>query len=147
MYELTAVSTFVQVCFNPQDNTQILVAGEKLFKLFRYSEGSLKQFAFMKADPLTYLCQAWISEDHLVLGSDSGRVQLFEVGDFKNEFVVTAPLPSQEASPLGSKKSMYVCFCVCPHMCIYSCNSISSHPVFCSLVPRPSPAPAIDCLQ
>ena len=126
MYELTAVSALVQVCFNPQDNTQISVAGEKLFKLFRYSEGSLKQFAFMKADPLTYLCQAWISEDHLVLGSDSGRVQLFEVGDLKNEFVVTVPLPSQEATPLGSKKSMYVCFCVC----IYSCDSISSHPVF-----------------
>ena len=102
-----------QVSFNPQDNTQISVVGEKLFKLFRYSEGTLKQFAFMKADPLTYLCQAWISEDRLVLGSDSGRVQLFEVGELKNEFVVTAPPASQEASPLVSRKSMYVCYCVC----------------------------------
>jgi len=87
------------VSFNPQDNTQISVVGEKLFKLFRYSEGSLKQFAFMKADPLTYLCQAWISEDHLVLGSDSGRVQLFEVGELKNEFVVTAVATMQQQNP------------------------------------------------
>ena len=46
-----------QVSFNPQDNTQICVVGEKTYKLFRYSEGNLKQFAFMKGDPLNYLCQ------------------------------------------------------------------------------------------
>ena len=77
-----------QVSFNPQDNTQVCVVGEKIFKLFRYSEGNLKQFAFSKLEPSNYLCQAWLSEDQLVLGTDRGKVQLFEVGELKNEFVV-----------------------------------------------------------
>ena len=79
---------FLQVSFNPQDNTQVCVIGEKIFKLFRYNEGNLKQFAFMKSEPQNYLCQAWLSEDRLVLGTDSGKVQLFEVGELKNEFDV-----------------------------------------------------------
>lgn len=94
------------VSFNPQDNTQVCVVGEKTFKLFRYSEGNLKQFAFMKADPLNYLCQAWISEDRLVLGSDNGRVQLFEVGELKNEFRVSLLPGSQEGSVHSSKLSL-----------------------------------------
>ena len=62
------------------------IAGEKLFKLYRYTEGNLKQFAFMKTEPSHYLCLAWISEDRLLLGTDHGKVQLFEVGELKNEF-------------------------------------------------------------
>ena len=62
--------------------------GEKLFKLFRYSEGNLKQFGLIKINPLNYFSHAWISEDRLLLGTDNGRVQLFEVGDLKNEFEV-----------------------------------------------------------
>lgn len=62
------------------------IVGEKLFKLFRYSEGNLKQFAFMKTEPSSYLCLAWISEDRLVTGTTNGRIQLFEVGELKSEF-------------------------------------------------------------
>ncbi len=78
--------------------------GEKVFKLFRYSEGNLKQFGIMKVEPSNYLCQAWVSEDRLVLGTDSGKVQLFEVGELKNEFDVMMPTASQVSSPEMSKK-------------------------------------------
>ncbi|XP_019854181.1 PREDICTED: cilia- and flagella-associated protein 57 [Amphimedon queenslandica] len=90
-----------QVSFNPQDNTQVCIVGEKVFKLYRYSEGAFKQFAFTKIEPQTYLCQAWLSEDRLILGTDSGKVQLFEGGDLKNEFIVSAETvatPSSNAS-------------------------------------------------
>ena len=66
------------------------VIGEKLFKLFRYSEGNLKQFAFLKTNPLNYLSHTWLSEERLMLGTDGGKVQLFEIGDLKNEFEVGA---------------------------------------------------------
>ena len=46
-----------QVTFNPQDNTQLCVVGSGIFKLFRYTEGNLKQFAAQKIDPQNYLCQ------------------------------------------------------------------------------------------
>lgn len=96
----------MQISFNPQDNTQLCIAGEKLYKLFRYSEGHLKQFAFMKAEPSNYLCLAWLSEDRVILGTDTGKVQLFEVGELKNEFDVTLPTASEEDSTSASRKSL-----------------------------------------
>ena len=81
----------IQVSFNPQDNTQVCVVGDRLFKLFRYSEGNLKQFAFTKADPQNYLCHAWLSEDKLLMGTSAGKVQLFEVADLKHEYYLASP--------------------------------------------------------
>lgn len=78
-----------QVSFNPQDNTQICVVGNGIFKLFRYSEGNLKQFAFQKLEPQNYLCQAWVSDDRVIVGTDSGKLLLFEAGELKNEFNLT----------------------------------------------------------
>ena len=98
----TSIIKFTQVSFNPKDNAQICVIGEKLFKLFRYSEGTLKQFAFTKADPQNYLCQTWLSEDRLLLGTDAGKIQLFEVADLKNEFYVN---PTTRPSTVLSKLS------------------------------------------
>ena len=81
------------------------MVGEKTFKLFRYSEGHLKQFAFMKAEPSNYHCLSWISEDRLVVGTDSGTVQLFEVGELKNEFSISQ-VGGTTPDPISSRKSM-----------------------------------------
>lgn len=77
-----------EVSFNPQDNTQVCAVGEKTFKLFRLSEGNLKQFAMHKLNQLNYYSHAWLSEDQIIVGSDCGRLQLFEVGDLKNDFEI-----------------------------------------------------------
>ncbi|ELT90948.1 hypothetical protein CAPTEDRAFT_196345 [Capitella teleta] len=79
-----------QVTFNPQDNTQLCVVGNGIFKLFRYSEGNLKQFAFQKMEPQNYLCQAWVSDERVVVGTDNGRLLLFEAGELKHEFNTAA---------------------------------------------------------
>ena len=94
----------IQVSFNPQDSTQLCVIGERLFKLFRYSEESLKQFAFTKVEPQNYLCHAWISEDRILLGTDCGKIQLIEVADLRNEFFLNPPL-SERSSVITSKLS------------------------------------------
>eukprot|EP00731_Ephydatia_muelleri_P018745 Em0011g785a len=95
-----------QVSFNPEDNTQICLSGEKLFKLFRYNEGNLKQFAFVKVEAQNYLCHAWLSEDRLALGTDSGKIQLFEGGELKNEFTVhTATTTGDKDSAENSRKT------------------------------------------
>jgi hypothetical protein len=61
----------------------------------------------MKAEPSHYLCLAWLSEDRVVLGTDTGKVQLFEVGEVKNEFDVTLPTASEEeATRIASRKSL-----------------------------------------
>ena len=75
--------------FNPHDNTHVCVTGHGIFKLFRYSENNLKQFAFQKADlHRHYLCQAWLNEEKLLVGTDSGKVLLFEGGELKGDFPV-----------------------------------------------------------
>ena len=75
-----------QVTFNPQDNTQLCVVGQGVFKLFRYSEGNLKQFALQKADSHAYLSQAWVSDDGVIAGTDAGQLLLFEAGELRKEF-------------------------------------------------------------
>ncbi|XP_064626846.1 cilia- and flagella-associated protein 57-like [Lineus longissimus] len=79
-----------QVTFNPQDNTQLCVVGNGIFKLFRYSEGNLKQFAFQKLEPQNYLSQAWVSDERVVVGTDMGKLMLFEAGELKHEFNLAA---------------------------------------------------------
>ena len=56
--------------------------------MFRYSEGNLKQFAFQKMEPQNFLCQAWVSDERIIAGTDSGRLLLFESGELKSEFHV-----------------------------------------------------------
>ncbi len=81
---------YCQVSFNPQDNTQLCVVGQGIFKLFRYNEGNLKQFAFQKSDiHRNYLCHAWVSDERIVVGTDNGKILLFESGEIKAEFSVT----------------------------------------------------------
>ncbi|KAL5016238.1 hypothetical protein ScPMuIL_005827 [Solemya velum] len=78
-----------QVTFNPQDNTQLCVVGNGIFKHFRYSEGNLKTFNFQKMEPQNYLCHAWVSEERVIVGTDTGRLLLFEAGELKNEFHIS----------------------------------------------------------
>ena len=65
------------------------MVGNGIFKLFRYSEGNLKQFAFQKLEPQNYLCQTWVSDERVVVGTDNGKLLLFEAGELKNEFNLT----------------------------------------------------------
>ena len=84
--------------FNPQDNTQLCVIGQGIFKLFRYSEGNLKQFAFQKLDPQNFLSHTWLTDEKIVAGTDTGRLLLFESGELRNEFNLTetdAPISRQ----------------------------------------------------
>ena len=86
--KVTTVCVVLQVSFNPQDNTQLCVVGNGIFKLFRYTEGNLKQFAFQKMEPQNILCHAWVSDERIIAGIDSGKLLLFDSGELKNEFHV-----------------------------------------------------------
>lgn len=74
-----------QVSFNPQDSTQLCVVGNGIFKLFRYSENNLKQFAVSKTEPQNFLCHAWLADERVVVGTDTGRWLLMENGEQRAE--------------------------------------------------------------
>lgn len=78
-------SPIYQVSFNPHDNTQICVTGNGVFKLFRYVEGNLRQTNFQKVDAQKFLCHAWLSEDRVICGTDTGKLCLWESGDLRWE--------------------------------------------------------------
>ncbi|KAM3668616.1 cilia- and flagella-associated protein 57 [Ammospiza maritima maritima] len=74
-----------QVSFNPQDNTQVCITGNGYFKLFKYSEGYLKQMNLQRGEPENYLCHAWLSAEEVICGTDTGKLSLFETGDLRWE--------------------------------------------------------------
>lgn len=39
-------------------------------------------------EPQNFLCQAWVSDERIITGTDTGRLLLFESGELKNEFNV-----------------------------------------------------------
>ncbi|XP_005866144.1 PREDICTED: cilia- and flagella-associated protein 57 [Myotis brandtii] len=77
----TQNNTVYQVSFSPQDNTQVCVTGNGIFKLLRFAEGTLKQTNFQRGEPQNYLAHTWVSDDKIVVGTDTGRLFLFESGD------------------------------------------------------------------
>ncbi|XP_072199610.1 cilia- and flagella-associated protein 57 [Excalfactoria chinensis] len=76
-----AGSGVCQVSFSPLDNEQICVTGNGFFKLFKYSERTLKQINIQKGEPQNYLCHAWLSKREIICGTATGKLFLFETGE------------------------------------------------------------------
>ncbi|XP_005410691.1 PREDICTED: cilia- and flagella-associated protein 57 isoform X2 [Chinchilla lanigera] len=89
-----------QVSFNPQDNTQVCVTGNGMFKLLRFAEGTLKQTNFQRGEPQNYLAHAWLSEDKIIIGTDTGKLFLFESGDQRWETNIMVKEPTNGSKSL-----------------------------------------------
>ncbi|XP_026915256.2 cilia- and flagella-associated protein 57 isoform X1 [Acinonyx jubatus] len=88
------------VSFNPQDNTQVCVTGNGMFKLLRFAEGTLKQTNFQRGEPQNYLAHTWVSEDKIIVGTDTGKLFLFESGDQRWETSIMVKEPTSETRNL-----------------------------------------------
>ncbi|KAL7985186.1 hypothetical protein Chor_003756 [Crotalus horridus] len=85
-----------QVSFNPQDNTQACVIGNGIFKLYKYTEGTLKQTNFLRGEPQNYLSHAWLSEEKVIVGTDTGKLYLFDSGDLRWETSIERKQPTTD---------------------------------------------------
>ncbi|XP_052403711.1 cilia- and flagella-associated protein 57 [Carassius gibelio] len=90
-----------QISFNPEDNTQICVSGNGVFKIFRYAGETLKQSSTFKTDTHHFLCHTWVSTEQVVAGTDAGQLMMFESGRQRWEMNVTPvqKLYSQSEKP------------------------------------------------
>ncbi|KAK7162706.1 hypothetical protein R3I93_006907 [Phoxinus phoxinus] len=79
-----------QVSFNPQDNTQICVSGNGVFKIFRYAGETLKQSSTFKTDAHNFLCHTWISTEKVVAGTETGQLMMFESSRLRWEINVAS---------------------------------------------------------
>ncbi|XP_048168843.1 cilia- and flagella-associated protein 57 isoform X1 [Corvus hawaiiensis] len=93
-----------QVSFNPQDNTQVCITGNGFFKLFKYSEGYLKQMNLQRGEPENYLCHAWLSEEEVICGTDKGKLSLFETGRLHWEMSLEYRKPPKELKEVTTTK-------------------------------------------
>ncbi|XP_018608707.1 cilia- and flagella-associated protein 57 [Scleropages formosus] len=93
-----------QVSFNPQDNTQICVIGNGIFKIFRYTEGVLKQSNFLKLETHNFLSHVWMSQERVIAGTEAGRLTVFESGELRWEMSVTSNITTQEAQRSTERK-------------------------------------------
>lgn len=64
---------------------QLCVSGTGVFKLFRYSEGALKQSNYPKVDSINFLCHTWMTAERVIAGTDTGRLLVFESGELRRE--------------------------------------------------------------
>ncbi|XP_034724351.1 cilia- and flagella-associated protein 57 isoform X3 [Etheostoma cragini] len=83
-------NSVAQVSFNPHNNMQLCVSGTGVLKLFRYSEGALKQSSFPKVESINFLCHTWMTEERVIAGTDTGRLLVFESGDLRREINVAS---------------------------------------------------------
>uniref|UniRef100_A0A3Q4B5Q5 EML-like second beta-propeller domain-containing protein n=1 Tax=Mola mola TaxID=94237 RepID=A0A3Q4B5Q5_MOLML len=74
-----------QVSFNTFNNKQLCVSGTGVFKVFRYTEGVLKQISLSNIESINLLCHAWLTADSVIAGTDTGRLLVFESGDLRRE--------------------------------------------------------------
>ncbi|XP_025942665.1 cilia- and flagella-associated protein 57 isoform X1 [Apteryx rowi] len=96
-------SGLCQVSFSPQDNAQVCITGNGIFKLIKYSEGTLKTTSLQKGELQNYLCHAWLSAEKVVCGTDTGKLIIFESGEVRWETSVEYKIPPRELEDATTK--------------------------------------------
>ena len=62
------------------------IVGQNVFKMCKLIEGNLKPFGFMKGDGLTCLDHTWLSNKHVLVAADAGKIYLFEEAELKTVY-------------------------------------------------------------
>lgn len=86
-----------QVSFNTFNNKQLCVSGTGVFKVFRYTEGVLKQISLSNIESINLLCHAWLTADSVIAGTDTGRLLVFESGDLRREISMASQVQSNRS--------------------------------------------------
>ena len=69
-----------------QDRDIVCLTGRNIFKMCKLIEGNLKPFGFMKGDGLTGLAHTWLSNKHLLVAGEAGKIILFEEAELKTVY-------------------------------------------------------------
>ena len=102
----TPNSIVCQCSFSPKDNNLICVTGNSVFKQFKLVDSNLKPLpnALNKREPQNYLCHAWLGEERVVLGTDTGDLLVIDGSELK-AFLPRAPTDSNSIeSVIGFSK-------------------------------------------
>eukprot|EP00770_Monocercomonoides_exilis_P007373 MONOS_7334.1-p1 / transcript=MONOS_7334.1 / gene=MONOS_7334 / organism=Monocercomonoides_exilis_PA203 / gene_product=WD repeat-containing protein 65 / transcript_product=WD repeat-containing protein 65 / location=Mono_scaffold00248:50599-55446(+) / protein_length=1615 / sequence_SO=supercontig / SO=protein_coding / is_pseudo=false len=73
-----------QVSFHPLDNSQICLSGPKTLKIYRLTDGVLKQYNLIsgRRDPPTFTAHLWVPEaDRILAATDRGDLCVYDRGE------------------------------------------------------------------
>ncbi|KAI9190026.1 Cilia- and flagella-associated protein 57 [Blastocladiella emersonii ATCC 22665] len=79
----------LQVSFNPFDKNvpQLCVVGHNIFRIYRYTEGTLKPMTFQKTDHRNNMAHAWLSSERIAVSTDDGKLLIYENAELKLELM------------------------------------------------------------
>jgi len=73
-----------QVSFCPWDSSVVLVIGRSILRMFRFSEGQLRQIQLIvRRESANFISHVWLPEDNLLIGTDSGDIMYIENFEFR----------------------------------------------------------------
>lgn len=75
-----------KVSFNPQDNSQICAIGNSVLKMYRYTDGILKNSVSLKQDVHHFTAHAWVAEDKIIVGNNRAELFLVQNCEILNEY-------------------------------------------------------------
>ena len=103
-------SAIYQCSFNPIDNTVICVTGDGICRFLRITDQTLKPLpgAMGKREPQAYLCHAWMSEERVVVATDTGELLLLEAGELKTA-LAAAPADGASIDSIVAYSKGFVC--------------------------------------
>ena len=104
----TPNSVIYQCSFSPTDNNLITVTGNGVFKQLKLVDSNLKVLpnALNKREAQNYQCHAWLSDDRVVVGTDTGDLLVIDGVELK-AFIPRSPSDSNSIeSIVGFSKGL-----------------------------------------
>lgn len=99
-------ASVTQVSFNPQDNTQLCVVGNNIYKMYRYLDGSLKNYLSLKQENHHFMSHAWLSDERVLVGNNKAEIFLIQNGEILIEHALFDVRESETGRPMTTASSI-----------------------------------------
>lgn len=98
--------------FHPTDPSIVCACGNGILKFFRIIDNFFKVMpnTLLKREPQNYLCHAWLPEERVVVGTDTGDLLLFEHFELRT-VLPTSPADGNSIDCIVPFSKGFVCGC------------------------------------
>ncbi len=106
--------SIAQSDFHPSDNSIVCITGDYAIKFFRISDNNFKSISvnLMKKEVQIYTCHAWLNDEYVIVGSESGEVLLFEyTGAYELKAVLATDTPGRKICCIAAYNKGFIVGC------------------------------------
>ncbi|KNE58616.1 hypothetical protein AMAG_18279 [Allomyces macrogynus ATCC 38327] len=104
-----------QISFNPFEKNvpQIAVVGQNVFRIYRFTEGTLKPMTFQKTDYRNNMNHAWLSSERIAVSTDESKLLIYENAELKLEIPsglsIDVPIRPHHTTVIRAAQNGFVC--------------------------------------